>query len=294
MRPRLHSMSVTPFAAACAAALLLACSGGTSSPGTTAGATSTGGAANTTTSDDGGMAGASDGGGGAGPSTPLLCTPSPAMASACNGLIAGASCTLTRVRHGDGDGDGDADDDAGVLSIAGTCRSTFDGTGLACVPVPPAPPAALTQPCTGRAPGDACDVVGPGGISLAGTCFDAPRSGTLICGRVREPPQTRIDACTGKAAGVTCTLGERHDGGIVDGLCSNGPTGVGPLACAPVRDPGARLTAACDGLDAGTACRLGGPFRAIGGTCTASAGGGSPLCLPLCRDLPFFPRPRRW
>jgi hypothetical protein len=283
-------VTLAPLAAACAAALVLACSGGTGAPGTSA-ASSSGGAANTTVSDDGGIPGPSDGGGGAAASAPLLCAPSSAMTSACNGLTAGTACTLTRVRSDDGDGD--ADDDAGVVSIAGTCRSTFDGTALACVPVPPVPPTALTQPCTGRAAGDACDVMGPGGISLAGTCFDAPGSGTLICGRVREPPQPLIDACSGKAAGATCALGERRDGGTVDGVCSNGPTGVGPLACAPVRNRAARLAAACDGLDAGTACKIGGPFRGFGGTCTASSAGGSALCLPLCRDLPFFPRPHR-
>jgi hypothetical protein len=134
--------------------------------------------------------------------------------------------------------------------------------------------------------------MGPGGISLAGTCFDAPGSGTLTCGRVREPPQPLIDACTGKAAGITCTLGERHDGGTVDGVCSNGPTGVGPLACAPVRDRTTRLAATCDGVDAGMACRIGGRAWAIDGTCTGAADGGAPLCLPPCRDLPFFPRRR--
>jgi len=275
MTPRHDSMFSTLLVAGCAAALTLACSSGPGASGN--GANSNAGqTSNTTTtsSDDAGTTGGAA-------ARALMCTPSSAQTSACAGMAAGSGCTLTRST---GDGDGDADDDGGVRSIAGTCRSTFDGTGVACVPNPPAPPAALTGPCGGKASGDACTVQGPFGGTFDGTCFALPGSGTLICGRVRMPPQPLVDACSGKAAGDGCSFGGRHDAGVISGVCGNGPTGQGPLACAPSHEPGARLAAACDGLDAGVPCFLGKGQWGIEGECTAPAGGGAAVCLPPCPE----------
>jgi hypothetical protein len=269
-----------------AASFLVACSSGSGPSNGQAG-----GGAGQTATDNG--AGTGDGGTTGAASKPLLCAPLPAQTTACSGLSAGAACTLTRSF---GDGDGDADDDGGVKSIAGTCRSTFDGTGVACVPNPPAPPAALTRPCSGMVAGATCEVQGRFG-GFQGTCFDARGSGTLICGRVRTPPQPLIDACSGKAAGDGCALGERRDGGTFPGVCGNGPTGLGPLACEPSRDPMARLAEACSGLDAGTVCLLGKEQWGVEGTCTAPAGGGTALCIPPCpgphRGFPH-PPPHWW
>ena len=237
MTPRHDSMFSTLLVAGCAAALTLACSSGPGASGN--GANSNAGqTSNTTTtsSDDAGTTGGAA-------ARALMCTPSSAQTSACAGMAAGSGCTLTRST---GDGDGDADDDGGVRSIAGTCRSTFDGTGVACVPNPPAPPAALTGPCGGKASGDACTVQGPFGGSFDGTCFALPGSGTLICGRVRMPPQPLVDACSGKAAGDGCSFGGRHDAGVP--------------------------------------CFLGKGRWGIEGECTAPAGGGAAVCLPPCPE----------
>jgi hypothetical protein len=275
MRVRHDPILAAAMTVGCAAALLLGCSSGTGPSSATS--VNPQGSANTTATGDGGTAQ------GSGNSVKaLLCTPSAAEVSACQGLAAGAACSLTRAI---GDHDGDADDDAGVVSIAGTCRSSFDGSEVACIPTPPAPPAALTDACSGKTPGTSCTVQGPRG-TLTGICFDPHGSGTLICGPIHTPPQPLVDACTGKAAGDACPLRERRDGGTVDGVCGNGPTGMGPLACGPVRDPSARLAAACTGLDAGTACTIGERRWGLEGTCTAPAGGGAALCLLPCPEVP--------
>jgi len=274
MRARHASRNAALLGAVCAAGLLLACNSGTGA-GNAADAPGSTGLSATGAAGDGGTPAASASG-------PLLCTPSSTQTRACTGLAVGAACTLTRSFH---DHDGDADDDAGVLTIAGTCRSTFDGTGVACVPNPPAPPSALTGPCSGKAAGDACEVQGPLGGTFQGACVDPRGSGTLFCGRARTPPQPLIDACGGKTAGDACALGERRDGGTFAGVCGNGPAGAGPLACAPNRDHTAKLAAACTGLDAGTACTLGKGHWDIDGTCTTPAGGGAALCLPACGEL---------
>jgi len=195
-------------------------------------------------------------------------------------MPAGSACTLFRTL---GDGDGDADDvDAGILSIPGTCRSTFDGTGVACVPNPPPPPAALSQPCAGMDAGSTCQAKGPFGGGFQGSCVDPRGTGTLICFRVPTPPQPLVEACAGKATGDACEFGERRDGGTFTGVCANGPAGLGPLACKPAHVPADRLAAACEGIDAGSACMLGRWAWSIEGTCTSPAAGGAALCLPPC------------
>jgi len=267
--------------ALCTAGLMLGCSSGAGGGGGTgenaaAGQSSNGNGSGSAT-DDAGTTGASAAHG-------PLCLPSSAQTSACNGMPAGASCTLTRST---GDGDMDADDDGGVLTIAGTCRATVDGT-VGCFPNPPAPPAVLTDPCSGKSAGASCTIQGPFG-TFQGTCFDFHATTTLICGRVRTPPQPFVDACTGKTAGDGCTIAKHHDAGVISGVCGNGPTGQGPLACGPSHDRTdrreARLEAACDGLDAGTTCALGKGFWSVGGTCTTPAGGGAALCLAPCPEL---------
>ena len=291
MRARHDPILAAALTLGCAVALLVGCNSGTGVSSTAS--TNPQGSANTTANNDGGTAqGATDGGGsGSSGSRPLLCTPSAAEVSACQGLAAGAACSLTRPA---GDHDGDADDDGGVVSIPGTCRSSFDGTEVACIPTPPAPPAALTGPCAGKTSGTSCTVGGPRG-TFTGVCFDPRGSGTLVCAPIHTPPQPLVDACSGKAAGDACPLRERRDGGMVDGVCGNGPTGMSPLACGPVRDPTARLSAACAGLDAGTACAIGERRWGLGGTCTAPAGGGAALCLPACPEVPLrFRHGPRW
>jgi hypothetical protein len=59
-----------------------------------------------------------------------------------------------------------------------------------------------------------------------------PDHALLVC--QPPPPQTLIDACTGKAAGDACsaTLGDR----TFTGACENAPDGT-TLACAPQRQP---------------------------------------------------------
>lgn len=275
MRARLDSISITALAGLCAAWLLLGCDGGTSPPTSTAAM----GAGDVAAASDGGTAiNATDGG--AAPARPLLCTPSPAQTAACAALTPGAACTLTELEtNGNADADGD-------FSIAGTCRASVGGTALACAPVSQ-PPTERTQPCAGKSTGDDCTVERPAGGPIVGVCFAARGSGTLVCGRVRVPPQPLVDACSGKLAGAACDLGTGGDGGAVTGVCGNGTTGKGPLACAPVRDPSARLAAACSGLSVGAACTLGGGRFSIGGTCSAPASGGAPLCLVACPERPF-------
>ena len=279
MRPP-HPSFVPPLLGALAASVLvLGCNQGM-------GAATAGG---TTDSPVSGNAAASDSGTTVTPaSSPLMCAPSSAQTSACSGKAVGDTCALA---HTFRDRDGDSDDDAGVRTIAGTCRSTLDGASVACVPVPPT---ALTQPCSGKSTGDACQAQGPFGGMFEGACVDRSGSGTLICGRVFMPPQRFIDACTGKATGDGCAIGERRDGGSISGVCGNGPTGTGPLACAPNRDRAARLAVACTGLDAGATCRLGNDRWGIEGTCTIPAGGSAAQCLVPCPELGHRMRHGPW
>jgi len=276
MRVRLDSISVSTLAVLCAARLLLGCDAGTSPPASAA----TLGTGNVAAAVDGGVTGSGAGGGGAS-ARPLLCAPSPEQTSACDGLAPGASCILTR---SDTNGNADADGD---FSVAGTCRTTVGGTRLACAPVPAPLPAERTQPCAGKSSGDDCTVDGLANGQIAGACFPARGSGTLVCGRVRVPPEPLVEACSGKSAGASCALGTLTDGSTVSGVCGNGVTGKGPLACARVRDPSVRLATACNGLSVGGACTLGGARFPIPGTCTMPTGGGAPLCLVVCPERPL-------
>jgi hypothetical protein len=233
----------------------------------------------------------------------LLCTPSQGQIDACSGMAAGAACTLTLTNP--------LPD--GTTSVAGTCRTTLDGTVVACAPNPPAPPAWLVEACSGKAAGDACTATEPDGDTRDGTCVTARDGSTLICGRAYAPPQAAIDACATLAAGDTCMLPEGGDGGhdvvacdTTSGVCALGPGGTGPLACTEARHLRPSATAACAGLAAGAACTLGHEDK-MNGSCVVPAAGGDAVCVPACSalggrfscrdgggghgDMPGFPMP---
>jgi hypothetical protein len=242
---------------------LAGCSSPMSPNGTPNGATVTGAVANTTTTtQDAGWMAAVTG--------PLRCAPSPGMLDACSGKASGDGCALSGKRDGG-------------WSLPGSCRSTFDGAGLACVPTPPGPPGFLANACSGKAAGGACTVTGPAGNTFDGTCRTGRANSTLFCGRAHSPPAAVVEACSGKAAGDACSRPERKDGGSKPGVCRNGPSG--DLACRPAEAFG---TAACVGLDAGATCTLGGhrPGKeGLTGSCVVPAAGGAPSCVVSCVDL---------
>lgn len=217
----------------------------------------------------------------------LLCAPTQAQLDACAGKASGGSCTP-----------------AGGATNGGTCRSTVEGTGIACVRNPPAPPQALVDACTGKASGDICSANSPHGDAHVGLC-GAPSGdpSTLICLHVRTPPQAAVDACTGKQPGDGCALpgherdGDDHDGDRDDddldggaeesraGTCRNLPAATGPLACTPAHNLEAEAAAACTGLAAGAGCTLGHHDDSAAGACTVPAGGSAPLCVVACGSL---------
>ena len=163
----------------------------------------------------------------------LLCTPSDAQTAACQGMAAGAACTLTGK-------DGS--------SIAGTCLATIDGSSVACSPNPPAPPAELVTPCQGKAAGDTCTVTGgEGDETHSGVCSLGPAStGPLACSRADDLLPHGAAACAGLANGAACTMGREDD--QVSGTCMT-PTG----ATAPV------CVVACADLHGHFDCQPGGP-----------------------------------
>ena len=249
-----QSPTRTLVLAAVASLLATGCNGAMNSGGGNNAASSS------ATSADGGMAATG----------PLRCAPSEGMLEACTGKAAGAACTL-----------GGAQD--GGWSLPGSCRSTFDGTGLACAPQPRGPPSVLVDACSGMAAGGACTATGRWGGTFTGTCEAAPASGTLFCGRAHSPPAAVSEACSGKSAGDACTRPERRDGGTQPGVCRT--DGAGDLACRPASTPG---ETACAGLDAGATCTFGGKgewAEALSGSCVVPASGGDASCLVSCVDL---------
>jgi hypothetical protein len=245
---------------ASAAALAVGCSSGTGPSGATA-------------NNNLGTASASTADGGA--NEPLLCAPSARQVDACSGQAAGAACSL------------DGRQDAG-WSIPGTCRTTLDGSDVACVPSFDRFASARANACTGKASGDACQVSGQSGWGFEGVCV-APRSGLgLVCGHPRTPPPPAAAACNGLAAGDACVpmAKDWRDGGPVSGVCTNGPADAGPLACSPERKQhGSPLAAACTGLDAGSSCSLGHWGKEASGSCESAPDGGAVLCIVPCSDL---------
>lgn len=205
----------------------------------------------------------------------LLCTPTEAQTAACSGKAAGDACTFPGFDGGAG--------------IAGTCRTTIDGAGVACAPTPPAPPQVLIDACAGKTAGAACSVA-ERGHTETGACALAPDGATLACRPVRTPPQAAVDACTGKAAGDACALpGRGADGGTAGpaGTCDLGPLGTGPLACEPPHGHMLDAAAACTGKAAGAACTLGGERRhpGVSGTCVTPSGASAAVCVIACNAL---------
>ncbi len=256
-----------------ASSLVVGCSNSPGSNGAGSSATSTTAttARNASTGQDGGT-GQSAGA--------LRCAPSAGMLDACSGKADGDACALSGKRDGG-------------LSFPGSCRSTLDGTGVACVPNLPPPPGFLVNACSGKPSGATCAAAGPAGHRFEGSCIVARGSGTLFCGRSHAPPAAVVDACSGKSAGDACSRPEHRDGGSKPGVCSAGRAGAGPLACRPASSPG---VAACAGVDAGATCTLGfghhkhrddGPS----GSCVTPAAGGPATCLVSCMEL--FHRHRR-
>lgn len=200
----------------------------------------------------------------------LLCRPADLQVTACNGLAAGAACAIPGPLG---------------LPVPGTCRTTLDGSAVACAPNPPAPPVEVVAACAGKAAGVACEVLEPFGIVRDGVCMTARDGSTLVCGRVHTPPPVAVDACTGKAAGDACTVVASGGLPAISGVCSLGPASTGPLACAPRQDLIPNGEAACAGLPAGAACTLGQGHATVGGSCVVPAAGGAPVCLVDCAAL---------
>lgn len=245
--------------------LVVGCNGPTGSGGAGSGASSSSTSKTASTALDAG----------AGQSTaPLRCAPSTGMLDACSGKAVGDACSLTGKRDGG-------------WSFPGSCRATFDGTGVACVPDFPPPPSFLVDACSGKSSGTACAATGPAGHSFEGMCIAARASGTLFCGRSHTPPAAILDACSGKSAGDACTRPEHRDGGSKPGICRSGPAGAGPLACRPASSPG---VVACAGQDAGATCTLGFGHKkhaeeGPSGSCVMPAAGGAASCVVSCEEL---------
>src|ERR1700682_4702565 len=98
---------------------------------------------------------------------------------------------------------------------------------------------------------------------------------TLACFHSHSPPQAAIAACSGHAAGDSCTLPGYRDAGTIAGTCSLGPVSTGPLACRPAHELEGDVTAACFGLVAGSACTLSSRHEHVAGSCVTPADGGA-------------------
>jgi hypothetical protein len=201
----------------------------------------------------------------------LLCSPAQGQIDACSAKAAGVACELTPP--------------SGTGAVAGTCRTTIDGTTVACAPNPPAPPQELVDACTGKIAAATCQVTEPFGDTRDGVCVTARDGATLVCGRVHTPPQAAIDACAASAAGAACTMPAHEGTGTVTGVCSLGPASTGPLACAPQKDLLPHGEQACIGLAAGATCSLGRGDDAVSGTCVTPAAGSAAVCVVACADL---------
>ena len=132
--------------------------------------------------------------------------------------------------------------------VDGICEPSFLFAPI-CVPRQMIP----LEVCYGKTTEDACSFIGNDGRNISGTCAAAPdHAGVLIC---QPPPALAlIDACSGKAAGDTCsaTLGDRSFRGTC-GFAADGTT----LACMPL--PQTRLlprVVACAGMARGSLCTL--------------------------------------
>jgi len=125
----------------------------------------------------------------------------------------------------------------------------------------------------------------PFGDIHTGVCVTARDGSTLVCGRVRAPPQGAIDACASLAAGEACTMPDRSGTATVSGTCSLGPAESGSLACTPAHELLPHGAEACSGLVEGAACQVGrGRFTATG-TSVTPANGAAAICVVACHAL---------
>ena len=194
----------------------------------------------------------------------LMCAPSTDQISACSGLAAGDACTLTSTdgtttRAGtclttvdgatvacapnppappqelvdacSGKAVGDACQATEPFGDvhAGTCITTRDGTTILCGREH-LPPQAAIDACAALVEGDSCSMTGPDGAStMKGTCSYGPAStGTLACAPLQDLLPHGEDACSGLAAGATCTMG--HDHLTATGTCVT-PASGGDAVC---------------------------------------------------------------
>ncbi len=126
------------------------------------------------------------------------CVPNPpappqAAVDACSGKASGDACSFTD-RPGDVDG--------------GACATPPGTTTLACVPVR-TPPQFAIDACSGKATGDACTLPArpDGTAGPAGTCNLGPTgAGPLACAPPHDLGADATAACTGLAAGASCTI----------------------------------------------------------------------------------------
>jgi hypothetical protein len=192
----------------------------------------------------------------------LACAPTTTQVDACSGKAASDSCVLT----------------LNSTSVAGTCRTSIDGS-IGCAPNPPAPPAAAVSACDGKAQDDACTIADTDADVDAGVCTIARDGTTLACARTFTPPQVAIDACASKASGDACAM-TGHEGRSCAGACSTGPAGDSSvLACRPAgKFPDA--AAACADLAAGAACTMSAGHEHGSGVCTADTTGAVVCVLP--------------
>jgi len=160
--------------------------------------------------------------------------------------------------------------DGGTLASAGPLRC--------------APSAGMLDACSGKGVADACSLPGKrdGGFSFPGSCrATLDGTGVACVPNFPPPPSFLVDACSGKAAGVSCTA-TGPAGRSFQGTCTSGRQS-GTLFCGRAHTPPPAVVDACSGKSAGDACTR--PEYRDGGSkpgiCRAGRGGASPLaCRP--------------
>jgi hypothetical protein len=149
----------------------------------------------------------------------LICVPPPpqVLIDACSGKAAGDACSATLGDH----------------QFVGTCGVAPDGVTLACLPSGGeqedhnSPREAV---CQGMDRGSLCTFSpGQSGMTQNGTCRPDD-DGVLAC-LPPAPPQDAVDACTGLAAGDTCSFSWHNF--TVSGTC-RALEGGATLVCAPL------------------------------------------------------------
>jgi hypothetical protein len=157
----------------------------------------------------------------------VACAPNPPappqeLVDACTGKAAGATCQVAEPFGNSRDG---------------LCVTARDGATLVCGRVH-VPPQGAIDACATLVAGAACAMPGHGGMGAAsGICSLGPAStGPLACAPQKDLLPHGEAACTGLAAGATCTLGRRHE--AVAGTCVapvQGSVAVCIVACADLR-----------------------------------------------------------